>query len=97
MIKSVRQQRELERQEATVTIYITRPEVEALINERLRTGQFADAEDVILRALRSSDTDTPGFEAQRREAIERLKNFGTQHGLSLAGMTIRELRDETLP
>jgi hypothetical protein len=80
-----------------MTIQITRAEVEALINKRLRTGQFADAEDVILQALRSSDTEGTGFEEQRREAIERLKTFGTRHGLSLAGITIRELRDEARP
>jgi Arc/MetJ-type ribon-helix-helix transcriptional regulator len=37
-----------------MTIEITRPEVEALIEQRLRSGVFSDAEDVILDALRSS-------------------------------------------
>jgi hypothetical protein len=37
-----------------MTIQITKPEVEALINERLQTGDFKDAEDVILQALRAS-------------------------------------------
>ena len=37
-----------------MTIHITRPEVEAIINERLQSGAFQDAEDVILQALRSS-------------------------------------------
>ena len=37
-----------------MTIHITRPEVEAIINERLQSGAFEDAEDVILQALRSS-------------------------------------------
>jgi hypothetical protein len=37
-----------------MTIEITRPEVEALINERLSSGVFKDAQDVILHALRSS-------------------------------------------
>lgn len=36
-----------------MTIQITRPEVEELINQRLRSGAFKDAEDVILQALRS--------------------------------------------
>jgi hypothetical protein len=36
-----------------MTIQITRPEVEALIEERLRSGAFKDAEDVILQALQS--------------------------------------------
>ena len=31
------------------------------------------------------------------EAIERLKTFGNTHGLSLGGMTIRELRHEARP
>lgn len=30
-------------------------------------------------------------------AIERLKSFGKTHGLSLGGMTIRELRHEARP
>jgi hypothetical protein len=34
---------------------------------------------------------------QRQDAIERLKTFGKTHGLSLGGMTIRDLRDEARP
>lgn len=37
-----------------MTIEITRPEVEALIQQRLQTGAFKNAEDVILDALQSS-------------------------------------------
>jgi len=37
-----------------MTIQINKPEVEALINERLQSGAFKDAEDVILHALQSS-------------------------------------------
>lgn len=37
-----------------MTIQITRPEVEALINVRLQSGMFKDAEDVIMQALQSS-------------------------------------------
>jgi hypothetical protein len=37
-----------------MTIQITKPEVEALINQRLQSGGFKDAEDVILQALQSS-------------------------------------------
>jgi hypothetical protein len=42
-----------------MTIQITRPEVEALINERLQSGEFKDAEEVILQALQSSAPATP--------------------------------------
>jgi Arc/MetJ-type ribon-helix-helix transcriptional regulator len=80
-----------------VTIQITKPEVEALINRRLKTGAFKDAEDVILQALRSSESGESGTEEARREAIERLRTFGKTHGLSLGGMTIRELRHEARP
>lgn len=37
-----------------MTIRITKPEVEALINQRLRSGGFKDAEDVVWQALQSS-------------------------------------------
>ena len=80
-----------------MTIQITRPEVEALIKRRLKTGAFKDAEDVILHALRPSATGESGTEERRREAIERLRTFGKTHGLSLGGITIRELRHEARP
>ena len=37
-----------------MTIEITRPEVEAIIHQRLLSGKFKDAEDVILQALQSA-------------------------------------------
>jgi Arc/MetJ-type ribon-helix-helix transcriptional regulator len=80
-----------------VTIQITRPEVEALIKRRLETGTFKDAEDVILQALRSSENEERRTMEERREAIERLRTFGKTHGLSLGGMTIRELRHQARP
>jgi hypothetical protein len=43
--------------EASMTIQITKPEVEALINQRLKSGGFKDAEDVILQALQSSPSE----------------------------------------
>ena len=80
-----------------MTIQITKPEIEALINQRLQSGAFRDAEDVILQALRSSGTEAGPSDERRREAIERLKTFGKKHGLSLDGMTIRELRMRRVP
>jgi hypothetical protein len=80
-----------------MTIRITKPEVEALIKQRLQSGGFKDAEDVIVQALQASGSQPPEFEQQRREAIERLRTFGKTHGLSLGGMTIRELRDQARP
>ena len=80
-----------------MTIQITDPEVEALINQRLKSGRFKDAEDVILQALHASGARSPESQQHRREAIDRLMAFGKKHGLSLGGMTIRELRDEARP
>lgn len=80
-----------------MTIQITKPEVEMLINQRLHTGAFKDSEDLILQALRASGTTTSEPGHRRREAIEQLRTFGRTHGLSLGGMTIRELRDQARP
>ena len=80
-----------------MTILITKPEIEALIRERLKTGEFRDAEDVILQALQASKHEPSAVETDRAAAIERLKTFGKRHGLSLGGITLRELRDEARP
>jgi len=42
-----------------MTIEITKPEVEALIQQRIQSGAFAGAEDVILHALRFSNPGHP--------------------------------------
>lgn len=42
-----------------MTIEITKPEVEALIQQRLQSGAFTSVEDVILHALRSSEPEHP--------------------------------------
>lgn len=41
-----------------MTIEITSPDVEALIQHRMRTGAFKSPEDLIRAALRSSELDT---------------------------------------
>jgi hypothetical protein len=46
-------------------------------------------------ALDNPQASPPGGEVI--EAIERLRSFGKTHGLSLGGMTIRELRHEARP
>lgn len=80
-----------------MTIQITKPEIESLINQRLQSGKFKDAEDVILHALKVSESGPTTIDGDRAAAIERLKIFGKTHGLSLGGMTIRELRHEARP
>ena len=64
-----------------MTIQITRPEVEALINQRLHSGAFKDAEDVILQALQSSPPTTPLPDAPPAKDIVEL--FAPLRGLNL--------------
>jgi hypothetical protein len=63
---------------AALTIQITQPEVEAIIRQRLDTGSFKDAEDVILQALRSSPN--AAATSARRESIVDL--FAKVRGLA---------------
>lgn len=80
-----------------MTIQITKPEIEALIKQRLQSGEFKDAEDVILQALRSSQIAPRENEAERAAVIQRLKTFGKTHRLSLGRMTIKDLLHESRP
>jgi hypothetical protein len=64
-----------------MTIQITRPEVEELINQRLQSGAFKDAEDVILQALQSSPPTTPLPDAPPAKDIVEL--FAPLRGLNL--------------
>ena len=68
-------------EEPPVTERITRPEVEALINQRLRSGAYADAEDVILQALQCSPPTTPLPDAPPAKDIVEL--FAPLRGLNL--------------
>jgi hypothetical protein len=60
-----------------MTIQITKPEVEALINQRLQSGVFKDAEDVILQALQSSPQPLPEVPPDRslREVFEAVRGL----------------------
>ena len=80
-----------------MTIEITRPEIESLIHQRLQSGAFMDAEDVILRALQSFAPETePVFDKQRALAAgARIRELSK--GLTLGGLTIGELIDEGRP
>jgi hypothetical protein len=65
-----------------MTIQITKPEVEALINQRLQTGKFKDAEDVIMQALSCSPSATTG-QSESAEASRSLKDvFEAVKGLA---------------
>jgi len=63
-----------------MTIQITQPEIEALIQQRLTSGAFRDVEDVLLQALRSSE---PEAQPVRRPADAGRSIF--EQGLGLFG------------
>jgi hypothetical protein len=69
---------------APMTIQITRPEIEALINQRLQTGGFKDAEDVVLQALQASPpnaaTTPPSDTAVAKDMVEL---FAPLRGLNI--------------
>ena len=60
-----------------MNIQITKPEVEALINQRLQSGKFRDAEDVILQALQSSPSRPPAVDQAKslREVFEAVRGL----------------------
>ena len=77
------------------------PELERIVQEAVVSGQYPSAADVLAEAVAVWRTPqgngSLAAAEQRRDAIERLRTFGKMHGLSLGGMTIRELRDEARP
>jgi len=54
-------------------------------------------EDATRRPVAPDGSQASPPAAEVVEAIERLKSFGKSHGLSLGGMTIRELAHEARP
>jgi len=67
-----------------MTIQITKPEVEALINQRLRSGGFKDAEDVVWQALQSSPTEATATPPKNAEpARNMVELFAPLRGLNI--------------
>jgi hypothetical protein len=68
-----------------MTIQITKPEVEALINQRLQTGGFKDAEDVVYQTLQSSPPTSAAAtpEPNAPPAKDIVELFAPLRGLNL--------------
>ncbi len=75
-----------------MTIEIRNPELEAIIRQRLNTGDFRDVEDMLLKTL-ATETPVPGS-SSRREAIKRMQEFGDKYRLSLGEPITRDLMHE---
>ena len=80
-----------------MTIEITQPEIESLIQQRLQSGAYVDAEDVILRALQSFAPEHEQVFDKRRALAAGGRIRELSKGLTLRGLTIRELIDEGRP
>jgi Arc/MetJ-type ribon-helix-helix transcriptional regulator len=82
-----------------VTVHLP-PGIERIVNNAVRSGQYRSAEDVLSEAValwQAQQTAAEPNDEERLAAIERLKNFGKTHQLSLRGMTLKQLRDEARP
>ncbi|MGI8743851.1 MAG: hypothetical protein ACR2NN_15010 [Bryobacteraceae bacterium] len=71
-----------------MTIQIHKPELEALIEERLKTGAFENIEDVLLQALISSGVEIKPVQAKRprpegKKSLARLFADSPFKGLAL--------------
>jgi hypothetical protein len=53
-----------------MTIEINRPELEALIRERMNTGAFQSVEEALLQALRDSPLPDEGSTAAKRTGVD---------------------------
>lgn len=83
----------------TITLDIN-PEVQAeLARQAAAQGRAIEAvaAHLLEAAVQVPGSHPSGASAEVAEACERLKTFGKQLGLSLGGMTIRQLRDEARP
>jgi len=82
-----------------VTVYLP-PRIERIVEEAVRSGEYRSAEEVLSEAVfvwQARHTASGPTGDERQAAIERLRNFGKTHNLSLHGITIKQLRDEARP
>jgi Arc/MetJ-type ribon-helix-helix transcriptional regulator len=74
------------------------PDLEALVQKRLATGAFANAEDVIRRALETLDVEETWTEEERRALDEKIDRaleqaaVGQVYGPDEARRKLAELR-----
>ena len=74
--------------------------IERIVEEAVRSGEYRSAEEVLSEAVsvwQARHTMAEPSKDDRQAAIERLRNFGKTHHLSLHGITIKQLRDEARP
>ena len=77
-----------------MVIEIHKPELEALIHERMKSGAFTDVEDVLIQALRSAPVSG---QATPRRAKKNLAQFLLESPLPGSGLKIERQRDYPEP
>jgi hypothetical protein len=58
-----------------MAIQITRPDVEALIQQRLETGSFKDAEDLIFQALQPVEPEVDESVKDSRPLLSKIRDI----------------------
>jgi hypothetical protein len=77
-----------------MTIEIHKPELEALILERMKSGTFQDIEEVLMQALKSSP---PGEPAAPRQPKKNLAQFLLESPLPGSGLRLERQQDYPRP
>ena len=77
-----------------MTITVHKPELEALIRERLETGSHEDIEDILIHALQSSRSREPSAPRQPRKNLAR---FLLESPLCGSGLKLERQRDYPHP
>ncbi len=70
---------------------------ESLIEQLLRSGRYQSAEQVVAAALEALSLSEPPpiSDEERRQAVENMRNFAKEHGLTLGpGLHVRDLIHE---
>lgn len=75
------------------------PELEKIVEERLKSGQFQTPEEVVAEALRAlparlTEAEEAERKAQQREAVARMLEFVKKNRVKLEGITVKELIHE---
>ncbi len=82
----------------TITL---KPEQEKVLQEAIDSGLAHSPEEAIDQALESLKSRLPRQSSHANESVAaaalRLANFGKHHGLSLGGISVKELLRESRP
>jgi hypothetical protein len=79
---------------------VLKPEQEQVLQEAIKSGLAHTADEALnqaLDALRERIPHDAPVDPEVAAAARRLGTFGKRHGLSLGGMTIKELLRESRP